>query len=125
MEAQEYIDQIAGKRGAVTQFHRVMAQHDFPVLTATDGLTRAAVLEERSLERPTKQLVFIVALAALHGDREDLAHHIKLALTMGLTAQQVLEALEILIPLGGVVLYKEAFSVWCEATDAKGLEPSV
>lgn len=125
MDAQEYIDQIARKRGSVLDFHRIMAKHDFPTLQATDELTRATVLADRSLEAPTKELVFIVCLAAVRGDRDDLAHHIRIAQRMGLNAQQVLEALEILLPLAGVVAFKEAFDVWAETTEAEGLEPRV
>lgn len=124
VEAQEYIDKIARQRGGVLEFHRVMAKHDFPVLTATDGLTRATVLEDRSLDRRTKQLVFLVALAALRGDPEDLANHIRLAMKMEIPAQEVLEALEILLPLAGVIAFKEAFGIWCEVTKAEGLVPS-
>lgn len=125
MEAQEYIDQIARKRGAVLEFHKVMAKHDYEVLTRTDDLTRAIVLQERSLDRRTKQLVFTVALAALRGDRDDLARHIQLALNMDISAQEILEALELLLPLGGVIAFKEVFGIWCEVTGAKGLEPTV
>jgi 4-carboxymuconolactone decarboxylase len=124
VEAQEYVDRIARQRGGVLEFHRVMAKHDFPVLAATDSLTKATVLEDRQLDRRTKQLIFLVALAALNGDPDDLANHIRLALKMEIPAQEILEALEILLPLGGVITFKKAFTLWCEVTKAEGLDPS-
>lgn len=123
-EAQKYIDKLAAARGFVLDFHKVMAEHDYEVLVATDDLTRATVLKERRLDMRTKELLFIVALVLTRGDRGDLAAHIRSALAMGLTAQDVLEAMEIVIPLAGVVLFKEGFEVWREVTGATGLEPS-
>jgi 4-carboxymuconolactone decarboxylase len=123
-EAQEYIDTIASKRGFVLDFHKVMAKHDYEVLLATDGLTRTAVLQERRLDMRTKELLFILCLVVIRGDRADLAAHIRSALAIGLTPQEILEAMEIVIPLAGVVLFKEGFEVWREVTGATGLEPS-
>lgn len=124
MDPQQYVDRIATARGSVPEFHLVMAKHDFPVLTATDDLTRTAVLSERSLDARTKELLFVVALVALRGDPDDTAMHIRAAQRAGASATDVLEALELLIPLGGVILFKEGLRVWREATGMAGLEPS-
>lgn len=123
-EAQKYIDKLAEARGFVLDFHKVMAAHDYDVLVATDDLTRATVLRERRLDMRTKELLFIVSLVLIGGDRNDVATHIRSALAMGLTAQDVLEAMEIVIPLAGVVRFKEGFEVWREVTGATGLEPT-
>jgi 4-carboxymuconolactone decarboxylase len=62
--AQEYIDAMARDRGYVLDYHKVMAQHDFDVLQATNGLVEAAYLRPRALDRRTKELLFIcVSLA--------------------------------------------------------------
>lgn len=124
MEPQEYIDKLAAARGFVLDFHKVMAAHDYETLVATDDLTRATILRDRRLDRPTKELLFIVSLVLLRGDRDDLAAHIRGALAAGLTPRDVLEAMEIVIPLAGVVLFKEGFEVWREVTAATALEPS-
>jgi 4-carboxymuconolactone decarboxylase len=123
-EAQEYIDKMARARGFVLDFHKVMAKHDYDVLRATDNLTRAAILHERLLDMRTKELLFIVSLVLTRGDRNDLATHIRSGLAIGLTPQEMLEAMEIVIPLAGVVLFKEGFEVWREVTEATGLEPT-
>ena len=124
MDAQQYVDRIAEARGSVPEFHLVMAKHDFPVLTATDDLTKTAVLSRRSLDPRTKELLFVVALVALRGDPADTAMHIRAAQRAGASATDVLEALEMLIPLGGVIPFKEGLRVWCEATGSTGLEAS-
>lgn len=124
-QGQRYVDKIAAARGFVPEFHRVMAGHDFPVLTATDDLTRATVLSERSLDARTKELVFIAALVALRGDAEDTRTHMRIAQSMGVSPQEILETLELLLPLGGVILFKEGLRIWCEATGQTGLDVSV
>jgi 4-carboxymuconolactone decarboxylase len=125
MDAQEYIDKIASGRGFVLDFHKVMAKHDFDTLVATDNLTRTAILSERNLSMREKELLFIVSLVALRGDRNDTIAHMRNALRIGVTPQEILEALEILLPLAGVVLFKEGFEIWREVTEADGIEPSV
>lgn len=124
MDAQAYIDKLAAGRGFVLDFHKVMARHDYDVLVATDNLTRTAVLDERSLDLRTKELLFIVLLVALDGDEGDLEQHLRTGLSIGLTPQEMLEALEILIPLGGVILFKKGFEVWRRVTGAEGIEPT-
>lgn len=124
MQAQEYIDKIARGRGFVLDFHKVMAKQDFDVLVATDEMVRATVLNQRELDMATKELLFIVTLVAVRGDADDLRTHVRMALDMGCSAQQILEALEILIPLAGVSMFKEGFEIWREVTGATGLEPS-
>jgi 4-carboxymuconolactone decarboxylase len=124
MDAQEYIDRIAGRRGSVSEFHAVMAKQDFEVLQATDGLTRTAILQERMLNARTKELLFIVSLVALRGAPDDIRMHLRIALGMDIDPLEILEALEMLIPLGGVVLFKEGFELWREVTGAEGVKPS-
>lgn len=124
MDAQEYIDRIAGGRGSVPEFHAVMAKQDFDVLQATDNLTRTAVLQQRTLDPRSKELVFIVCLVALRGSPDDIRMHLRLALGMGIEPLEILEALEILIPLAGVVLFKEGLTLWQEVTGAETVRPS-
>ena len=44
-DAQQYIDDMARKRGYVLDYHKVMAKQDFPVLQAANGLVSAAYLD--------------------------------------------------------------------------------
>lgn len=121
---QEYVDDMVRRRGYVLDYHRVMAAQDFPVLRAADGLVHAAYLDERTLDRRTKELLFVLSLTVLRADRQHIATHIRAALAVGATAQEVLEAIEIALPEAGVVAFQHGFDVWREVVGAEGIDPS-
>lgn len=123
--AQAYIDEMARSRGYVLDYHKVMARADFPVLQAANGLIEAAYLSQRSLDRRTKELLFILSLTVLRAPRAQLISHIKVALDLGVSEREILETIEISLPEAGVVVFQEGFSAWCEVTGAQGLEPTV
>jgi 4-carboxymuconolactone decarboxylase len=50
--------------------------------------------------------------------------HIRVALQLGLTPQDILEAIEIALPEAGVVAFRHGFYAWRETVGATGLEPS-
>ncbi len=124
-EKQAYIDEMARKRGYVLDYHKVMTQHDFEVLQAANGLVSAAYLAERRLDRKTKELIFITTLTAMRASKGHIQSHIKVALDLGLSKEEILEAIEILLPEAGVVVFQEGFEAWREVTGAEGLEPTV
>lgn len=124
-EKQAYVDEMVKKRGYVLDYHKVMAAHDFEVLQAANGLVSAAYLEERSLDRKTKELIFITTLTAMRASKGHIQSHIKVALDLGLSKEEILEAIEILLPEAGVVIFQEGFEAWREVVDAEGIEPSV
>lgn len=123
--AQEYIDEMARSRGYVLEYHKVMARHDFPVLQATNTLVKAAYLEPRLLDRRTKELIFIVSLTVMRASKHHIQSHIRVALDLGLSPQEILEAIEISLPEAGVVAFQAGFEAWCEVVGAQGLEPTV
>lgn len=124
-EKQAYVDEMARKRGYVLDYHKVMAEHDFDALQATNGLVEAAYLKERRLDRKTKELTFIVGLTVMRASKGHIASHIRVALDLGLGKEEVLEAMEIAIPEAGVVAFRAGFEAWREVTGAGGMEPSV
>ena len=101
-----------------------MAAHDFPVLKAANELVSAAYLRERSLDRKTKELLFVLSLTVLRGERKHIASHIRVALDHGATATEILETIEIALPEAGVVAFKHGFDVWRDVVGASGIEPS-
>lgn len=123
--AQQYIDEMARKRGYVLDYHKVMAKHDFPVLQAANGLVSAAYLEQRTLDRRTKELIFIVSLTVMRASKGHIQSHIRVALDLGVTPQEILEAIEISLPEAGVVAFQTGFDAWREVVGADGLEPTV
>ncbi len=124
-EKQAYIDEMAEKRGYVLDYHKVMAEQDFEVLQAANGLIEAAYLGERRLDRKTKELLFIVSLTVMRASKGHIQSHIKVALDLGLSKEEILEAIEITLPEAGVVVFQEGFEAWREVTGAEGIEPTV
>lgn len=124
LEAQAYLDDMVRRRGYVLDYHMVMAAQDFPVLQAADRLVHAAYLAPRRLERTTKELLFILSLTVLRADKTHIQSHIRVALELGLTPQDILEAIEIALPEAGVVAFQHGFDAWRETVGAVGLVPS-
>lgn len=124
-QAQQYVDDMARSRGYVLDYHKVMAKHDFPVLQAANGLVSAAYLEQRSLDRRTKELLFILSLTVMRASKGHIQSHVRVALDLGVTPQEILEAIEIALPEAGIVAFQTGFDAWCEVVGADGLEPTV
>ena len=124
-EKQAYVDDMVRSRGYVLDYHKVMAEHDFDVLQATNGLVQAAYLDQRTLDRRTKELIFIVSLTVLRAGQGHISSHIRVALDLGVTPREILEAIEIALPEAGVVAFQVGFDAWREVVGATGLEPSV
>lgn len=123
-EAQSYLDDMVARRGYVLDYHKIMAANDLPVLKAADDLVGAAYLSQRTLGRGVKELLFILSLTVLRADKAHIRSHIRVALKIGVTPQEILEAIEIALPEAGVVAFQHGFEAWCEVVDAPRLEPS-
>ena len=123
--AQQYVDDMARTRGYVLEYHKKMAKQDFPVLQAANGLVSAAYLDQRTLDRRTKELIFVVSLTVMRASKGHIQSHIRVALDLGVTPQEILEAIEIRLPEAGVVAFQHGFEAWAEVVGAEGLEPSV
>ena len=123
-EQQQYVDDLAARRGYVLPYHKAMAANDLPVMKAADALVAAAYLDQRSLDSGTKELLFVLSLTVLKAEPHHIASHIRVALSHGVTPQQILEAIEIALPEAGVVAFQHGFNVWCDVVGAQRLEPS-
>lgn len=122
--AQRYIDEMVRKRGYVLDYHKVMANADYDVLMAVNNLVDAVYLQPRLLDRRTKELLFILSLTVLRADKAHIQSHIKVALELGVTPAEILEAIEIALPEAGVVVFQAGVEAWREMVDATPLEPS-
>ncbi|MFF5361806.1 carboxymuconolactone decarboxylase family protein [Streptomyces scabiei] len=123
--AQEYIDAMARDRGYVLGYHKVMARYDLDVLRATNELVRAAYLAPRSLDRRTKELLFVLSLTVMRADRHHIQSHIRVALDLGVTPREILEAIEIALPEAGIVAFQAGLEAWRETVGAIGIEPDL
>jgi 4-carboxymuconolactone decarboxylase len=124
-EKQAYIDEMARERGYVLDYHKIMARQDFDVLQAANGLVDAAYLKQRTLDRKVKELIFIVSLTVMRASKGHIKSHIRVALDLGLSKEEILEAIEISLPEAGVVAFQTGFEAWREVTGAEGMEPSI
>jgi 4-carboxymuconolactone decarboxylase len=124
-EKQAYVDDMVRARGYVLDYHKVMAEHDFEVLQATNGLVRAAYLEQRTLDRKTKELLFILSLTVMRAGQGHISSHIRVALDLGVSAREILETIEIALPEAGIVAFQVGFDAWREVVGATGVEPTV
>lgn len=124
-ERQQYVDDMARARGYVLEYHKVMAKHDYDALKAANNLVDAVYLSERTLDRRTKELLFIVSLTVMRASKAHIQSHIKIGLDLGLTPTEMLEAIEIALPEAGVVAFQTGFEAWQEIVGADGLEPTV
>lgn len=123
-EQQEYIDSMARERGYVLQYHKVMAKQDYTALQAINEMVNATYLAPRLLDRRTKELIFIVSLTVLRATKGQIQSHIKVALDLGITPEEILEAIEIALPEAGIVAFQEGFAAWQEFVGADGIEPT-
>lgn len=124
-EALEYVNNIARTRGYVLPYHKLMAAADIDVLKAANGLVAAAYTDARQLSKATKELIFITSLTVMRASPEHIATHIQVALDLGVSPEEILEAIEITLPEAGVVTFQHGFSVWANVVGAKGVEPTV
>jgi 4-carboxymuconolactone decarboxylase len=124
LEKQAYIDDMVRRRGYVLDYHKVMVNQDLPVLKAADALVSAAYLDQRLLDRKTKELIFIVSLTVLRAEKPHITSHIRAALKAGVTPEEILEAIEISCPEAGVVAFQWGVDAWREVVQPAGIEPS-
>lgn len=124
-EAQNYIDDMATKRGYVLDYHKVMAAADFPVLKAANHAVSAAYLDQRSLDRRTKELLFILSLTVMRAPLPQIRSHIQVALDLGVPPTEILEAIEISLPEAGIVAFQWGVEAWQSVVGIAPLEPRV
>lgn len=123
-EKQAYIDDMVRQRGYVLDYHRVLTQHDFDFMKKSNELIESAYLKKRRLDRASKELIFVTTLTVMRADKHQIRSHIRVALKEGLTPEEILEALEIVLPEAGVVAFQHGFDAWTDVVGAEGIEPS-
>lgn len=116
----EMVREIEERRGYVLGMHRTLAEADPEFLQAYEGFLNAAYLRPRSLARASKEIAYIGALTALSTPREHLRAHMEAALQAGVSAGEILEVLEQLMPAVGVPRFMEALTVWRECALPEG-----
>jgi 4-carboxymuconolactone decarboxylase len=124
-DAQRYLDDMVRERGYVLDYHKRLVGADYEFARAANEIVDAAYLKQRRLDRKVKELIFIVSLTALRAPRPHIQSHIRVALDLGCSPEEILEAIEIALPEAGVVAFQEGFNAWAEVVGAPALEPTV
>jgi 4-carboxymuconolactone decarboxylase len=113
------------ERGYVLDYHKRLVGADYEFARAANEIVDAAYLKQRRLDRKVKELIFIVSLTAMRATRAHIQSHIRVALDLGCSPEEILEAIEIALPEAGIVAFQEGFEAWAEVVGAPALEPSV
>lgn len=124
-EKQAYVDEMARARGYVLDFHKALAAADFETLRAFNNLIETAYLRPRKLDRKTKELLFILSLTVMRAGKGHIQSHIRVALDLGVSPEEILEAIELSLPEAGVVAFQGGFEAWREVVGVVGIEPTV
>jgi 4-carboxymuconolactone decarboxylase len=61
----------------------------------------------------------------MRASKGHIQSHIRVALDLGVSAEEILEAIEISLPEAGIVAFQVGFDAWKEVVGADGLEPTV
>ena len=70
-------------------------------------------------------LLFILSLTVMRAPMPQLKSHIQVALDLGLSPAEILEAIEISLPEAGIVAFQWGVEAWHEVVGADVLEPTV
>jgi 4-carboxymuconolactone decarboxylase len=61
----------------------------------------------------------------MRASKGQIQSHIRVALDLGLSKEEILEAIEISLPEAGVVTFQWGFEAWRAVVGAEGIEPTV
>ena len=82
-EAQDYVNEQALKRGYVQEYHKILIANDLEVAEKSNELIDAVFIKDRSLDRKTRELIFVAALTCLRAPHWQIKQHIKIAVDRG------------------------------------------
>lgn len=124
-EKQAYLDDMVRQRGYVLGYHKGMAAADFDTLYAFNELLNTVYLRQRHLDRKTKELIFVHGLTVGRAGKGHIQSHIRAALDLGASKEEILEAIELALPEAGVIAFQAGFEAWREVVGVDGIEPSI
>ncbi len=113
-EKEEYLRQMEAERGYILGWHQVLAEYDLEFLKSYNGLLAAAYTKPRLLDARTKEFALTAALIVARSTPDHITTHLKVLKRLGVTAQECLEFLEVLLPPAGVPAFMGAFDLWRE-----------
>ena len=116
---QAFLANAEQSRGYTLEMHRIMAETDREWATKYNDFIEATYTGQRLLDRKTKELLQIVVEAALRADVEQIQAHVKVALEVGATPREILEALQAVIAPMGALAFRRGLQAWAAETGLK------
>ena len=116
---QAFLANAEQTRGYTLEMHRIMAETDREWATKYNDFIEATYTGQRLLDRKTKELLQIVVEAALRADVEQIQAHVKVALEVGATPREILEALQAVIAPMGALAFRRGLQAWASETGSK------
>jgi 4-carboxymuconolactone decarboxylase len=123
-EQQKYLDEMVERRGYVLDYHKVLVANDLEIMKVIQRVPEAVYVQERLLDRRTKELLFILSMVVLRLPHHYIQSHIKKAMEVGVSPQEILEAIELAIPEAGLPTFQHGLLAWAEAVGAPRIEPT-
>jgi alkylhydroperoxidase/carboxymuconolactone decarboxylase family protein YurZ len=111
-DSDDLLDSVSSSRGYSLPLHEVLAEHDPEVLAGYEQMMRSLYLGDRRLDGKTKEFVYVAVLVALGAAEEHIRAHMKKAVREGATKDEVLEAVELVVPAAGVARANVGFDIW-------------
>jgi len=111
-DSDDLLDSVSSSRGYSLPVHEVLAEHDPEVLAGYEQMMRSLYLSDRRLDGRTKEFVYVAVLVALGAAEEHVRAHMEKAVREGATKEEVLEAVELIMPAAGVARANVGFDIW-------------
>jgi 4-carboxymuconolactone decarboxylase len=111
-EKLEFLNAYARNRGYAHRTHRLLANYDLDAFKAMNPVPVTTAANQRLLSKATKELLFVANFACLRAPKYLVATHIKKAIAVGATEEQILETIELLMPESGRTIFEEAMSAF-------------
>ena len=115
-EITAYLKEVHERRGYTLEMHRIMASADLEWAKKYGDFIEATYTGQRLLDRKTKELLQIAVEAALRADVEQIQAHVRVALEVGATPREILEALEAVIAPMGALAFRRGLQAWAAET---------
>ena len=121
-ETRSYLQEMRRNRGFLLDMHRIMATADLEWTKKYSAFVEATYPEQRLLDRKTKELLQIVVGAALKADIEHIQVHVRLALNVGASAQEILQALQSVFAPMGALCFRRGLLAWASETGLEAVD---
>jgi 4-carboxymuconolactone decarboxylase len=104
------------------KLHKLLAKYDLDVeIGFGDYRTN---IQSGPLDAKTMELIYVIGYTIRGYSPKNIGWHMRQAVAAGATPEEILNALELLLLIDGVVPFMRAVEVWAEVTGVEGIEPT-